>query len=227
MIRVLSIAVIAAAVGLSTAARAQLCTGSTSFAHAPLQLTGAAAFSADGESYSVGAGFGGKGPFAQGVFGKTHYDEFDGSSSDLGLGVGYQIPLDPRGKDAVHFCPLVSWQQGNGPSNVDLLGDGSLIVDISQTTGLFGVGIGAIALQGPTLIVASGSIAMAKTTVTASHDYLPSGSSSDNFAVFEFGFGLIFNQSFALRPSVLVTSGLDKTTTTVGVSAALSLAKRR
>jgi hypothetical protein len=225
----LSIVLIAAAaVGLSTPARAQLCIGSTSFAHAPLQLTGAAAFSADGKSYNAGLGFGGRGPFAQGVIGKSHYDEFDGSSSDLGFGVGYQIALDPKGKDAMHLCPLVSWQHGNGPKNVDVLGNGSLIVDLSSTTWVFGLSIGGVALSGPTQIVPSGSIAMAKTSVKASQgEFLPSTSSSENFAVFEFGIGFIFNQSFALRPSALITTGIDNTATAYGVSAVLSIVRRR
>lgn len=221
-----AVAVFGLTVGLSTAVRAQVCTGSTSFAYAPLQLTGAAAYNADGRSFNAGLGFGSRGPFAHAILGKTHYDESGASSTDLGFGAGYQIALgDPDGIDVVELCPLVSWAHANGPMNVDVSGIGTLIADIKQTMWMLGVGIGTEARSGATQIVLAGSAAMAKKSVTISGGASPT-ERFETVAVLEFGVGFIFNQSFALRPNALVVAGDNNTTATVGLSAVLSIVRR-
>jgi len=222
MTRAFPIALVAVTAGLSTCLRAQICTGSTSFARAPIQLTGAFASNSDGSSYSAGLGAGGRGLFGQAAIGRTQYDDFDASSSDLGVGLGYQFPFNPQHTGEI--CPLVSWQHGSGPNDVDLFGQ---LVDLSSTVWVFGFAVGGVVSGArSTQIVPAGSIALAKTKVNASTGGA-SSSNTDNLGVFELGVGFVFNQTFALHPSFMITFGLDNTTTTLGVNAALSLARRR
>ena len=82
---------------LGARASAQTCVGMPSFANGQMQVGAGASF-ADGTS-SFGGTFGYGSPksfYGKAGLGSTSYDGFDGSSFDLNLGGGYQIPLQSQ-----------------------------------------------------------------------------------------------------------------------------------
>src|SRR5258707_8419 len=159
MTRLLLVSLTGASLAIATPARAQLCTGSASFAHRPRQFSLGTAFTKDAKSFAGGLGVGGSGMFLQFAAGRTSYDAFDASSFDLAVGGGFQFALDPKG--TAHLCPLASFTHGSGPNDITV---GSQTLDLSQNVVAVGIGIGFVASgSSPTKIIPSTSLAMVST----------------------------------------------------------------
>ena len=123
---------------LTTRAAAQTCVGMPSFSSGQMQIAGGGSF-ADGAS-SFGGTFGYGTPkalYGKAGIGTTSYDGFDGSSFDLSVGGGYQIPLQTS--RTAELCPVASLSIGSGPN--DIVGSG---VDMSSRTLAFGAAVGAL-----------------------------------------------------------------------------------
>ena len=226
MPRALLAVLVGATVGLSSSAAAQVCNGVASFAQGAVQLFGSVGFSNNAKSFGGGVGFGGSGLFGQATIGRTSYDNIDGSSRLLGFALGYQVPLD-RDR-SVYVCPGVSIGFASGPNNVDVLGNGSVVLDLRETDYSFGLAFGGFASQSPgTRIVPTGSLALVSGTLKTTDDVSgASNSQHETFALVGFGVGLLFNQVFALRPSVAVLIGLDDTSTTFGATVSVNFGRK-
>ncbi len=70
----------------------QTCAGSTSFAGAPLRVSGSAEVTAHAHGFGVGLTLGGTATFFGVSLGTTHLDALNGSSFDVAAGGGYELP---------------------------------------------------------------------------------------------------------------------------------------
>src|SRR5437762_1980907 len=143
MPRALLMVLSAAFLGLAASADGQMCAGFASFAHGPYQVFGSAGFNNNAKSFGAGFGFGGAGPFGEVSVGAANYDNIDGSSLLFGGGLGYQVTLGQTG--IVHLCPSASLGFLSGPNNLDVFGDGSVVLDLSETDLSFGLELGVLA----------------------------------------------------------------------------------
>jgi len=226
MARRLLLVIVGGLAVLPPAATAQVCSGFASFAQGPFQVIGSAAFNDQSKSFGGGFGFGGAGAFGQLSIGTTSFSDLDGSSFTFGAGAGYQLSLDKR--KIVHLCPIASVAFASGPNDIDVFGDGSLVLDLNETDFEFGVALGAVASRsGQTQIIPAGSLAFVSATVKAKDQVSgASDSQSETFGLLSLGLGLVFNQVFTLRPAVAVPFGLDGASTTFGVTLSVTFGQR-
>jgi hypothetical protein len=226
MIRHLLLLIVGGLIALPTLASGQVCSGFASFAEGPFQVFGSAGFNDNAKSFGGGFAFGGAGPFGQLSIGTTTFNDLDGSSFNFAGGAGYQFTLDQRG--LVHLCPAASVAFASGPNNIDVFGDGSVVLDLSETDLVFGLGIGAVASRsGQTQIIPNGSLAFVSATAKGSDDVSgTSDSQSETFGLFTMGLGFVFNQVFTLHPSVTIPFGLDGASTTFGVTLSVTFGQR-
>jgi hypothetical protein len=87
---------------------------------------------------------------------------------------------------------------------------------------------GGFASRSPgTRIVPTGSLALVSGTLKSTDDVSgASNSQHETFALVGFGVGVLFNQVFALRPSVAVLIGLDETSTTFGATVSVNFGRK-
>ena len=227
MSRALLIGLAGAFVGLCGPADAQMCAGFASFARGPYQFFGTAGFNNNAKSFAGGFAFGGAGPFGEASIGTTNYDNIDGSSLLFGGGLGYQVTLGQKG--IVHLCPTGSLAFASGPNNVDVFGDGSVVLDFSETDLSFGLELGVLASgSNQTQIIPVASLGFVSATAKASDD-VSGGSQSDTqtFGVLGLGLGFVFNQVVTFRPSVAIPIGLDGATTSFVAALSVNFGKPR
>ena len=204
---------------LGTRAAAQTCVGMPSFSSGQMQVAAGGSF-ADGAS-SFGGTFGYGAP--QGLYGKaglgsTSYDAFDGSSLDINLGGGYQIPLQTSRK--AELCPVASLSLNSGPN--DVLGTG---VDISGRTFAFGASVGALVGNSAQMqILPNASFQFANTRATID-DGTDSVSGSESYALLTLGTGFVFNSRYSLNPSINIPVGLDGSSASFGLMGAINFGR--
>lgn len=198
---------------LSSAA-AQLCTGSAPFTSGSFQAGVSAAFNDNTTTLGGGLGLGGTGPFGQVVIGTTSYDELDGSTFTVGGGAGYQFKLDSRG--FAHLCPTASVAFGSGPNDLDVFGDGSMVLDLGETDFSIGLSFGVVAANsGNTQIVPTASLSFASATVKVEDQVSgASDSQTETFGRLGLGVGFVVSHSVTLQPGVTIPFGLEGASTT-------------
>ena len=204
---------------LTTRAAAQTCVGMPSFASGKMQLAGGGTF-ADGTS-SFGGTFGygtPKGLYGKAGIGSTSYDGFDGSSFDLNLGGGYQIPL--QASRVAQLCPVANLSIGSGPN--DILGAG---VDMSSRTFAFGAAIGTLVGHSSQVnILPNASFQFANTRISMD-DGTTSAAGSESYALLTLGTGFVFNSRFSVNPSISIPVGLDGGNTSFGLMGAMNFGR--
>ena len=197
---------------LGARAAAQTCVGMPSFTSGNMQVTAGGSF-ADGAS-SFGGSFGYGVPksfYGKAGLGTTSYDGFDGSSFDLNLGGGYQVPLATS--RMAELCPVASLSLGSGPN--DIVGSG---VDMSSRTFAFGAAVGTLVGNSSQVrILPNASFQFANTRLSMD-DGTESVSGSESYALLTLGTGFVFNSRYSLNPSISLPIGLD------GSDASFSLA---
>ena len=204
---------------MSTKAAAQTCVGMPSFSSGQMQIAGGGTF-ADGTS-----GFGGtfgygapKGLYGKAGVGTTSYDALDGSSFDLNVGGGYQIPLQTS--RMAELCPVASLSIGSGPNNV--LGSG---VDMSSRTFAFGASVGALVGRSTRMqILPNASFQFANTRAKVD-DGTNSAAASESYGLLTLGTGFVFSSRFSVNPSISVPMGLDGSSTSFGLSGAINFGR--
>jgi hypothetical protein len=204
---------------LSTQAAAQTCVGMPSFSSGHMQLAGGGTF-ADGTS-SFGGTFGYGTPkalYGKAGIGTTSYDGFDGSSFDLSLGGGYQIPL--KASRVAQLCPVANLTIGSGPN--DILGAG---VDMSSRTFAFGAAVGALVGHSSQVnILPNASFQFANTRISMD-DGTTSAAGSESYALLTLGTGFVFNSRFSVNPSISIPMGLDGGNTSFGLMGAMNFGR--
>lgn len=207
-------------------ASGQVCSGSASFAQGPFQVFGAAAFNDNAKTFGGGLAFGGSGAFGQLGIGTTSFDDVDGSSFNVSGGAGYQVPLGQKG--IVYLCPIASITLGSGPNDIDVFGDGSLVLDLRETDFTIGLALGAIASRsGQTQIIPTGSLSFASATLKAKDQVSgASDSQTETFGLVALGLGFVFNQVVTLHPGVTIPFGVEGASTTFGVGVSVNFGQR-
>ena len=204
---------------LTTRAAAQTCVGMPSFSSGQMQIAGGGSF-ADGAS-SFGGTFGYGTPkalYGKAGIGSTSYDGFDGSSFDLNLGGGYQIPL--QASRVAQLCPVANLSIGSGPN--DILGAG---VDMSSRTFAFGAAIGTLVGHSSQVnILPNASFQFANTRISMD-DGTTSAAGSESYALLTLGTGFVFNSRFSVNPSISIPVGLDGGNTSFGLMGAMNFGR--
>ena len=223
-LRHLWICAIATSLAPSTAA-AQFCTGSAPFTVGSFQAGASAAFNDDSKTFAGGLAFGGPGPFGQVFIGSTTYDELDGSTFSAGGGAGYQFKLDHR--NFAHLCPIASVAFGSGPNDVDVFGDGSFVLDLSETDLAIGLSFGVVAANsGDTQIIPNASLSFVSATVKVEDQVSgASDSESESFGRVGLGIGFVVSRIVTLQPGVSIPFGLDGASTSFTAAVGINFGK--
>ena len=185
-----------------------------------MQIAGGGTF-ADGSS-----GFGGtfgygapKGLYGKAGIGTTSYDGFDGSSFDLNVGGGYQIPL--QASRTAELCPVASLSIGSGPNDVARQRRGHVEPDLRLRRRRSAPSSG----QSPQMqIVPNASFQFANTRATID-DGTTSASGSESYGLLTLGTGFVFNSRFSLNPSISIPVGLDGSSTSFGLVGAMNFGR--
>jgi hypothetical protein len=200
---------------LTTRAAAQTCVGMPSFSTGQMQVSGGGAFADGMNSFGGSFGYGTpKALYGKAGVGTTSYDALNGSSFDLNLGGGYQVPL--KSSRMAQLCPVANLSIGSGPKNV--VGSG---VDMSSRTFSFGAAVGGLVGHSSQMqILPNASFQLANTRATAD-DGTTSASASESYGILTLGTGFVFSSRFSVNPSVSIPVGLDGSSTLFGLSAAM------
>jgi hypothetical protein len=204
---------------LGAQAAAQTCVGMPSFASGRMQVGAGASF-ADGTS-SFGGSFGYGNPksfYGKAGIGSTSYDGLNGSSFDLNLGGGYQIPLQSH--STAQVCPVANLSLSSGPN--DILGQN---IDMSSRSFAFGAALGGQVGRNPRVqILPNASFQFANTRVSVD-DGTDSASGSESYGLLTLGTGFVFNSRYSLNPSVSVPVGLDGSSASFGLAGAINFGR--
>jgi hypothetical protein len=204
---------------LGSRAAAQTCVGMPSFSSGQMQVSAGGSF-ADGAS-SFGGAFGYGVPksfYGKAGVGSTSYDGFDGSSVDLTLGGGYQVPL--QASRTTELCPVANLSLASGPD--DVLGTG---IDMSSRTFSFGAALGAQLGHNPQMqILPNASFQFANTRLSMD-DGTESVSGSESYALLTLGTGFVFNSRYSLNPSINIPVGLDGSDVSFGLAGAINFGR--
>lgn len=200
-------------------AAAQTCVGMPAFSSGRMQVAAGGTF-ADGAS-SFGGTFGYGVPknfYGKAGIGSTSYDAFDGSSFDLNLGGGYQIPL--QASRTAELCPVANLSLNSGPN--DIVGSG---VDMSSRTFAFGAALGAQVGNNPQMrILPNASFQFANTRLSMD-DGTNDVSGSESYALLTLGTGFVFNSRYSLNPSINIPMGLDGSDVSFGLAGAINFGR--
>jgi len=185
-------------------AAAQTCLGLPSHANGQMQVGGAASFSDVYNSFGASFGYGQPGSvFGKATLGRTSYDGLDGSATDIGAQVGYQMTVGRSAQASV--CPVASLSLGMGPNDVDAGG-----TDVSGRQGSIGFAVGKVMGGSPRMqIVPNAGLGLAYRKDKLDDGTNPAQENSETYGLASVGVGLIFNSNIAVRPSVSIPLGSD------------------
>ena len=204
---------------LTTRAAAQTCVGMPSFSTGQMQIAGGGSFADGTNSFGGTFGYGSpKALYGKAGIGTTSYDGFNGSSLDLSLGGGYQIPLQTS--RTAELCPVASLSIGSGPKNI--VGSG---VDMSSRTFAFGAAIGTLVGHSSQVrILPNASFQFANSRVSLD-DGTTSTAGSESYGLLTLGTGFVFNSRFSVNPSISIPVGLDGSSTSFGLVGAMNFGR--
>jgi hypothetical protein len=204
---------------LTTKAAAQTCAGMPSFSTGRMQVSAGGSFADGASSFGGVFGYGTpKGLYGKAGLGTTSYDALNGSSFDLSLGGGYQVPLQTS--RVAQLCPVASLSIGSGPN--DVFGSG---VDMSSRTFAFGAAIGALVGRSSRMqILPNASFQFANSRATVD-DGTNSTSGSESYGLLTLGTGFVINSRFSVNPSISVPVGLTGSSASFGLSGAMNFGR--
>ncbi len=204
---------------LATRAAAQTCVGMPSFSSGQMQIAGGGSFADGTNSFGGTFGYGTpKALYGKAGIGTTSYDGFNGSSFDLSVGGGYQIPLQTSRK--AELCPVASLSIGSGPKNI--VGSG---VDMSSRTFALGAAIGTfVGHSSQVRILPNASFQFANTRVSLD-DGTTSTAGSESYGLLTLGTGFVFNSRFSVNPSISIPMGLNGSSTSFGLVGAMNFGR--
>jgi hypothetical protein len=198
--------------------RAQVCAGFPGFRTTPIQFSAGASFNTDASSFG-GSVTAGKDLFGGITVATTHYDAFDASSVEVGLGGGYDFAVESSRQ--IFICPSVGIHATFGPN--DLLGTG---INHDAKGFTFGFDAGGIAVSTPRFQL----IPTAGLGVVYVHDTFEDGtdseSVSDAYGIFDVGLGFVIADVFTIRPALLIPFAVDESNVTFGLTFAINVGHR-
>jgi hypothetical protein len=196
-------------------AAAQTCVGMPSFSSGQMQVAASTTFADGANSFGGSFGYGvPKSFYGKAGIGTTSYDGLDGSSFDLSLGGGYQIPL--QSSRTTEVCPVANLSLNSGPD--DIAGTG---VDMSGRTFSFGAALGTqVGNSQQMQILPNASFQFANTRLSMD-DGTTSASASESYALLTLGTGFVFNSRYSLNPSISLPIGLEGSDASFTVAGAI------
>ena len=203
----------------AAAAGAQVCQGELPFRNSKTHVGGSLGMSNHATSFTGGFARGqSKGWYSGAAVGMQNYDNVDGNTVLVNLGLGYSMPLQQR--SAWQVCPGGSLSLGFGP-NVTV---GGATMHTSMQTISLGAAFGtSMPLSRTKNLLPFFSAALGHTRVAAKLNG-NSTSASDNYLLLGAGAGFQLSPSLVLRPAVSLAAGadlIDDTAFSFGVTWAL------
>lgn len=202
---------------LPTAARAQACLGSVSFASVPVRLGGGAIFGKDYMAYAASLNAG-KENAAFGALGvsRVYYDDLDDTGDDIFAEFGYQRPVGTRAQ----LCPVVGVAVGTGPE------DGGIENSRFASAGL-ALGF-TLRPTSSIKIVPNGSLRFEYASSDFTDELGEEQTLSDNSGLADLGLGLIFfRDRLAIQPTVQFPLGAETNDVSYGIVISIGFAVRR
>jgi hypothetical protein len=200
--RLLAVAVFVGAL-VPSMASAQVCVGRPDLTIAPINAGASVDFTDGGKAYGVNLGFGSEVAFGQIGLGLQKFDDFDESATALGLGGG--LIIRPSVSSKMKLCPMVQGTFGFGPNSDSVLGD----VKTSFQSILAGVALGGPVDVNPGFKLipnAFAGVLYQRVKVTLDDE---GESVDDTGGAIGGGVSLLFNDTFAIIPSVSIPVGFD------------------
>jgi hypothetical protein len=195
------------AVTLPTAARAQACLGSVSFATVPVRLGGGAIFGKDYTAYAASL-IAGKDNAAFGDVGvsRTYIDGYDDTGDDVFFEFGVQRPLGHRAQ----LCPVAGASIGTGPDD-----NGALKSRFASA----GLALGLTYRPAPSVkVIPNGSVRYEYASSDITDPVLGKDTFTDNSGVADLGLGLIFfRDRLAIQPTVQFPFASDDNAVSYGI----------
>jgi hypothetical protein len=195
------------AVTLPTAARAQACLGSVSFATVPVRLGGGAIFGKDYTAYAASL-IAGKDNAAFGDVGvsRTYIDGYDDTGDDVFFEFGVQRPLGHRAQ----LCPVAGASIGTGPDD-----NGALKSRFASA----GLALGLTYRPAPSVkVIPNGSVRYEYASSDITDPVVGKETFTDNSGVADLGLGLIFfRDRLAIQPTVQFPFASDDNAVSYGI----------
>ena len=205
------------AVTIPSAARAQACLGSVSFASVPVRLGGGAVFGKDYTAYAASLNAG-KENAAFGDVGvsRVYFDDFDDTGDDVFFEFGYQRPVGKRAQ----LCPVVGAALGTGPE------DGGIESSRFASAGL-ALGF-TLQPAASVKIIPNGSLRYEYVSSDYNDPATGKETFTDNSGVADLGIGLIFfRDRLAIQPTVQIPFATDNTDLSYGLIISIGFGIKR
>ena len=199
---------VAIAITLPTAARAQACLGSVSFATVPVRLGGGAIFGKDYTAYAASL-VAGKDNAAFGDIGvsRTYVDGYDDTGDDVFAQFGVQRAVGKRAQ----FCPVVGAALGTGPDDSG--------VEVKSRFASAGVALGLTLHPAPSVkIIPNGALRFEYAASDFTDQAAGKETFTDNSGAADLGVGLIFfHDRLAIQPTVQFPFAADDNSVSYGI----------
>ena len=204
-------------VAIPSAARAQACLGSVSFASVPIRLGGGAIFGKDYTAYAASL-IAGKEDAAFGAVGvsRVYFDDFEDTGDDVFAEFGYQRPVGKRAQ----LCPVIGASIGTGPEDAG--------IDNSRFASA-GLALGLTLRPAPSVkIIPNGSVRYEYAASDFNDPATGKETFTDNSGVVDLGLGLIFfRDRLAIQPTVQFPFATDNTDVSYGLVISIGVAIKR
>lgn len=199
----------------ATAAVAQTCTGTASFASGPVRMGAGIDFGKDAKQYGAQIALGkAAGPFAAGTIARADLEDTDENVMLYAAEVGYGIQVS--GNRPFEVCPIA----GIGFGSADI-GDDGFGVELSSRQLQAGLSIGGVASSSPTFAFVP-SVAFVYAHENVKSEGVVEFDESDDFGVITLAAGFVFNQRVTLRPNFALPVGLDGSDPMYGIGIAFN-----
>jgi hypothetical protein len=199
---------VAIAITLPAAARAQACLGSVSFATVPVRLGGGAIFGKDYTSYAASL-IAGKDNAAFGDVGvsRTYMDGYDDTGDDVFAQLGLQRAVGKRAQ----LCPVVGASIGTGPNDDNF--------EVKSRFASAGLALGLTLRPAPSVkVIPNGSLRFEYAASDVTDPTTGKETVTDNSGVADLGLGLIFfNDRLAIQPTVQFPFAADDNAVSYGI----------
>lgn len=206
------------AVALPTAARAQACLGSVSFATVPVRLGGGAIFGKDYTAYAASL-IAGKDNAAFGDIGvsRTYIDGYDDTGDDVFAEFGLQRAVGKRAQ----LCPVVGVAIGTGPDDNG--------VEVKSRFASAGLALGLTLRPAPSVkIIPNGSVRFEYAASDVTDEVTGKQTYTDNSGVADLGVGLIFfHDRLAIQPTVQFPFAADDNAVSYGIVFSVGIGLKR
>ena len=196
------------AITLPTAARAQACLGSVSFATVPVRLGGGAIFGKDYTAYAASL-IAGKENAAFGDVGvsRTYLDDYDDTGDDVFAEFGFSA----RWASTHSSVPSSASSIGTGPDDNGLT--------VKSRFASAGLALGLTLRPAPSVkIIPNGSVRFEYAASDFTDQATGKQTFTDNSGVADFGLGLIFfHDRLAIQPTVQFPFAAEETAVSYGI----------